>query len=508
MGKKLMFLLFAVALLLINSSVAEGAGRLYAGTSNPGVVYVYEGGTAWTPISHSLGRAVLDIIEFEGDLYAATMTSSPSYGSGRVWRYEGEGTWTLVRDYLDNQVCDLVVWDGELYAGTGWNGGRLYRYNPVDDDFDYVGAVGAWSGIRAMYVWTEAWLQLGDLGYDKFGRFDGTSFYYDINKGGSCIYDFAEFAGALYASAYVGRLHRSTNGVNWTTVLGYYDGHMWELEPFQGSLYMGYDNGRLSRLDSGHHETPVWTAPDGIISMLADGDSVLYFGTGGEAGYYGSLYGFSRVYAYTGTGSPVCISDAMGTGVQCLYLGPFNEPPVADAGPDQTVDEESWLGTTVTLDGSQSNDPDGDPLTYTWTGPFSEGGGTVQGVNPTVTLSLGTSTITLVVNDGQVDSDPDTVDITVVPGSPENQLDNLRQLIVDSVASGLIEPELEQPLVTKVDSAIAALARGNQNDAKVAMNNLKALVNQVEAQVGKKIDPDVAAEIIERINWIVADLGA
>jgi len=89
-----------------------------------------------------------------------------------------------------------------------------------------------------------------------------------------------------------------------------------------------------------------------------------------------------------------------------------NTPPVADAGPDQTVCVIPPATTAmVTLDGSGSYDADGDPLTYTWSWDTD----TAYGVNPTVELPLGTTTITLVVNDGKVDSEPDTVNITVNP---------------------------------------------------------------------------------------------
>jgi hypothetical protein len=53
-----------------------------------------------------------------------------------------------------------------------------------------------------------------------------------------------------------------------------------------------------------------------------------------------------------------------------------NDPPVADAGPDQS----NVAAGTVQLDGSASYDPDGDPITYQWT---QESGNTVALANPT-----------------------------------------------------------------------------------------------------------------------------
>jgi pimeloyl-ACP methyl ester carboxylesterase len=91
-----------------------------------------------------------------------------------------------------------------------------------------------------------------------------------------------------------------------------------------------------------------------------------------------------------------------------------NLPPIADAGPDQTLECASHDGALVTLDGSGSSDPNDDPLTFTWVGPF----GTVTGELVDVVVPLGTHTITLTVDDGRGKSDSDTVDITIVDTTP------------------------------------------------------------------------------------------
>jgi hypothetical protein len=92
--------------------------------------------------------------------------------------------------------------------------------------------------------------------------------------------------------------------------------------------------------------------------------------------------------------------------------------PVANAGLDQTVE---WTagGVQVQLDGTGSSDPNGDAVTYSWSGPAGVTFDDPTSPTPIATLpELGPVTISLVVNDGVVDSMPDTVTVDVVDTTP------------------------------------------------------------------------------------------
>ncbi|MCC6790708.1 MAG: peptidoglycan DD-metalloendopeptidase family protein [Thermomicrobiales bacterium] len=91
-----------------------------------------------------------------------------------------------------------------------------------------------------------------------------------------------------------------------------------------------------------------------------------------------------------------------------------NRAPVADAGPDQSLTDGDGNGSqAVALDGTASSDPDQGALSYSW----KNGSTTIgSGASPSVTLSVGTHTITLTVTDPQGLSASDTVVVTVNPG--------------------------------------------------------------------------------------------
>jgi hypothetical protein len=107
------------------------------------------------------------------------------------------------------------------------------------------------------------------------------------------------------------------------------------------------------------------------------------------------------------------IVDGNFDGEASVDLGVYefaDAPPTAVAGPDQTVVANGSCVAMVALDATGSSDPDGDPLTYSWTGSF----GTVSGPTPSVSLAAGTHVVTLTVRDGRGASATDTVVVTVL----------------------------------------------------------------------------------------------
>ncbi len=97
-----------------------------------------------------------------------------------------------------------------------------------------------------------------------------------------------------------------------------------------------------------------------------------------------------------------------------------NSPPVANAGPDQSIP----LGAVVTLDGSRSSDVDGNPLTFRWSLLARPPGSAAvlsdpNSVRPSFPADLpGTYVAQLIVNDGTVDSAPASVTLTTANSAP------------------------------------------------------------------------------------------
>jgi chitodextrinase len=142
-----------------------------------------------------------------------------------------------------------------------------------------------------------------------------------------------------------------------------------------------------------------WTAPAtaGTVSMFGAGNSA--DGDGSDAGDAG---------------------DGATTRTITVQAAATNQPPVANAGPDQSVNDADGNGTQqVTLDGSASTD-DGSILAWTW----KEGGQTIaSGQKPTFNLAVGQHTISLTVadNGSPALTATDNVVVTVTPMAVVNQ---------------------------------------------------------------------------------------
>ena len=183
-------------------------------------------------------------------------------------------------------------------------------------------------------------------------------------------------------------------------------------------------------------------------------------------------------------------------------VGGINQAPFANAGTNQTVDEAQL----VTLDGSQSSDPNSDQLTYKWTAPNGITLSSTTSANPTFTapyINVETQyTFGLVVNDGIVNSAPVTVKVTVrnstEVGFPNHEISLIS--IYPNPTKGIVNIDTGKGIGTKTEIlVISSLGaeiyhKGNANTAKfeVDLSNQSngvylLIINSPNQQTIKKI---------------------
>ncbi len=223
-------------------------------------------------------------------------------------------------------------------------------------------------------------------------------------------------------------------------------------------------------------------SPDHSGNYLSDADR-------GQRG--GSWFDHANLNS-SDRGGYISYADGFDVGFRVASIPePTNHPPVADVGDDQTVYVCIDGIAGVTLDGSDSNDIDGDQLTYYWSWMIDDEIYDANGVVPTIELPIGEHIIELIVNDGIEDSDPNEVVVTVIDSI------DLLGILADNVIEFVQYEGTANSLLAKIDKAIGKLEDDNDKNDKAAITSLQAFINAVKAQSGKKIVQQDADDLIE-----------
>jgi hypothetical protein len=201
------------------------------------------------------------------------------------------------------------------------------------------------------------------------------------------------------------------------------------------------------------------TAPMGSTAILSDPTAIY-------PTFVADVYG---EYVVT-----LMVSDSWASSMDYVTVSFDNIAPLADAGQNQAAS----VGELVLLDGSASYDANNDSLTYNWgfvsKPPYSLAQiFPLDDVKPSFGADVaGTYVVSLVVNDGLLDSEPDTVTIVVT------------QAVVD--------------VVEVLESAIEIIYDLNPDDFK-NRNMPNALTNKLNATL-EKVDQGLYQEALSKLE--------
>ena len=384
---------------------------VYAGTGFSGVFRSLNGGATWASASTGLpsfsGVRTLAIDPANpSTLYAGVCPSGepPACPNGGAFKStNGAASWFPINTGITNKLVRELAIDptqtSTIYAASH---GRFFK--STDAGAGWAGTPMPGSGPEALVIDPQNTATLY-LGLTLFSLWKSTD------------------AGASWAAASNGLLSHVVTAL--------------DIDPSSPlTLYSGTFGGGIFKTTNGASNWAAinsWLLNTTITALAVDPatTSTVYAGT--AMGVFKTTNAGASWFA-SSSGLPL-------TRVTSLAIFPA-KPPVANAGSDQTLECTGFDGASMTLDGSGSFDPDLDPLTFTWTGPFPEGGGSVTGVGPTVTLPIGSHTIILTVEDDQGASDTDDV-MGIVQDTTKPTLTLARNSITISVRNRASEASVD-----------------------------------------------------------------
>lgn len=200
------------------------------------------------------------------------------------------------------------------------------------------------------------------------------------------------------------------------------------------------------------HSSPVaLDAATTLVASWSDGQPLAAAGAGPVAGRVVglNLYPPSSDARFdfwdTNTDGARLIANAL------LYAANASHPPTAEAGDNQTSEATSPAGASFNVTATAS-DPDGDPLTYSWSGAVSASGASiiVDLPPPAAPSQSQTYTLMVTVSDGRGGEATDTIELTVTDTTAP-VLHGVPMSIVTAEATSAAGASVEYGPVTATD---------------------------------------------------------